>query len=386
MQLRQDLYNGVKKRKATDAPTEETSGDAKKSKHNKSKRLCVRTLDAQIDAALNGGIEPGHITEVVGEARTGKSTFVLGLLLAVQLPPASGGLGKAAIYVSTEAPLNTKRLAHIHECHSEWDVMPPQERPSLDHVHAATVSTMEEQDRILRYQLPLMIQRYSVGLVVLDSVAANFRAEHGTRTPAQLADRAVELTNLGNLLRQIAIEHQVAVVVTNQVSDRFEDSKSLFRSSSPATNSTPATSGQIIPPEIAKLRQETQSLDHQQRFFTGWGDENKTPHEQLKTPALGLAWANQLSARIVLKMESERQEYAGGNLWKDDKTIRTFAVVFAPWAPPTDRPIRYEIAMQGIVALPEPEKRMDMSKAILEEHADLLDEALWATDDDEEFP
>lgn len=85
-------------------------------------------------------------------------------------------------------------------------------------------------------------------------------------------------------------------------------------------------------------------------------------------------------------MESEGQEYVGGNIWKDKKKSRTFAVVFAPWAPPTNPPIRYEIQMQGIVSLAEPAKPKKAGKAIDEEHADLLNEALWATDEDEEFP
>ena len=386
--LQQDVAAGTRKRKTIDTTSASTSGvspQAKKTKQVQPQKPIVRTLDKKIDEALHGGLQVGHVTEIVGEARTGKTCFTQRLLLSVQLPPSKGGLGKAAIYISTEAPLNTKRLAQIHHFQHDWDDLEPHERPSLDHVHAITVSNLEEQEHVLRFQLPVAIQRYNVGLVVLDSVAANFRAEHGTRTPAQLADRAIELTNVGNVLRRLAIDHQIALVVTNQVSDRFDDSRSLFKSSSVATSSS-AMSGPILPPAVAKRRQETQSLDHQQRFFTGWGDESKTNHEQLKTPALGLAWANQISARIVLKMESGGQEYAGGNIWKDKKTVRTFAVVFAPWAPPSDVPIRYEIAMQGVVSLREPEKLSEAQKAIMEEHADLLDEALWATDEDEEFP
>ncbi len=231
-----------------------------------------------------------------------------------------------------------------------------EDRPSLLRIHGITANTLEAQEHAIEFKLPIAIKRFNAGLVVLDSVAANFRAEHGTRTPAQLADRAVELTNLGNLLKRMAIEHQIPVVVCNQVSDRFENN-TAFRSSSPATTSSPMMSLQTLPPALAERRQETQSLDHQQRFFTGWGDDKgNKKREQLKTPALGLAWANQLSARIVLKMESEEQEYVGGNIWRDKKRSRTFAVVFAPWTAPTNPPIRYEIQMKGIVSLAEPEK------------------------------
>jgi DNA repair protein RAD57 len=380
--LQQDVLRGVKRKRENTTGTPGKHQN-KASETNNNEQAGVKTLDFNLDKALNGGVKPGHITEVVGESRTGKTTFALGLLLSVQLAPPIG-LGKAGIFVTSEGPLNTKRL---HQMLSSYADLPPKQRPSLDHVHAITVTDLEAQEHILRYQLPVAIQRYNVGLVVLDSVTANFRAEYGTRTPAQLADRAVELTNLGTILRQVAVEHNVAIVVTNQVSDRFDDSKSLFRSGSPATTSSPATSLQNLPVAVSQRRQETQSLDHQQRFFTGWGDDKwNAQHEQLKTPALGLAWANQISARIVLKMESERQEYVGGSIWKEKNPSRTFGVVFAPWAPTTKPPIRYEIAPQGIVSVTEAEKPMAAPGAVDEEHAELLDEALWATDEDEEFP
>ncbi|EXJ61102.1 hypothetical protein A1O7_05255 [Cladophialophora yegresii CBS 114405] len=379
--LQQDMLRGVKRKRKNTADTlGELRNEAKATKIHE--QTAVSTLDLNLDGALNGGIRPGHITELVGESRTGKTTFALGLLLSVQLAPPVG-LGKSGIFITSEGPLNTKRLNQMLASYAD---LLPEQRPSLDQIHTITVTDLEAQEHILRYQLPVAVPRYNVGLVVLDSVTANFRAEYGTRTAAQLAERAAELTNLGNTLRQIAVEHDVAVVVTNQVSDRFDDSKHLFRSS-PATASSPATPSENLPPAVAERRQMTQSLDHQQRFFTGWGDDKgTTQHEQMKTPALGLAWANQISARIVLKMESERQEYVGGSIWKDKKPSRTFAVVFAPWAPTTKPPIRYEIAARGIVSTAEPEKLVEAPRVAHEGHAELLDETLWATDEDEEFP
>jgi len=340
-----------------------------------------------IDQALNGGLLPGHLIEIVGESGAGKTQLAMQILLTVQLPPPRG-LGKAAIYVSTEGALNTKRLSQLLIHNQDYDDMEPEQRPSLDHVHTITVSDLEAQEHILHYQLPVGIERYNAGLVVLDSVTANFRAEYQTRTAAQLADRAIELTKLGNMLRKLAIEHGIVIVVTNQVSDRFDNANYPLRlSSSPATTSSPAMSDTPLPPDVAERRQETQTLDHQQRFFTGWGDEKGNPkHEQLKTPALGLAWANQISARIVLKMESGRQEYAGGNIWKDKKKVRTLGVVFAPWAAQTNPPIPYEIALQGVVSVSEAEKSKGATTPEDGVDPDLLSEVFWVTDPDDEFP
>ena len=53
------------------------------------------------------------------------------------------------------------------------------------------------------------------------------------------------------------------------------------------------------------------TLDHQQRFFTGWGDTPPSSHTadpahdpNLKTPSLGLVWANQIACRIALVKEA----------------------------------------------------------------------------------
>jgi DNA repair protein RAD57 len=45
------------------------------------------------------------------------------------------------------------------------------------------------------------------------------------------------------------------------------------------------------------------SLDHQQRWFTGWGDEPHPSHlaiQNMKTPSLGLIWTTQIACRIAL--------------------------------------------------------------------------------------
>jgi DNA repair protein RAD57 len=247
---------------------------------------------------------------------------------------------------------------------------------------------LEVQDHIIQYQLPIAVQRFDIGLIVMDSVAANFRAEHETGTAKGLANRAVDLMKLGNMLRRIARNNDIAVLVTNQVSDRFDDARTIqdrFRSSSPAFNSSPAIQRMPPPSSLNVARDDRVSLDHQQRFFTGWGAQPTIMYEQMKTPALGLAWANQLSARVVLKMESERvsqhpSDYIGGNIWKDKKKKRFLSVVFAPWVAPTERPVEYEIQMQGPVFVPEP---------LSDPHAELLDPSLWfdgGGDMEDEFP
>lgn len=303
----------------------------------------------------------------------GKTQFLLTLLLSAQLS-APWGISRSSIYISTEAPLSTIRLAQLLESHPRLSQLAASKRPSLARVYAIPVQDLESQDHILAFQLPHAIRKFNVGLVVLDSVAANYRAEHGSAIPKDLANRAARLARLGKLLRDLARQENIAVVVANQVSDRFEEvgisaRQEHPRSSSPKLSSSPAPpnsqGASLSSAENAEaiLRQSVLSLDFQQRFFTGWGDEMYgCSSEGLKTPALGLAWTNQIACRIALKMETCRATesatpttnnkdiygYQGGNIWKDTKKRRFLRLVFAPWEVPTLDPVEYEIRPEGI--------------------------------------
>ena len=146
----------------------------------------------------------------------GKTQLLLTLLLASQLPPPHG-LSRSAVYISTEAPLATNRLTQLLASHPALASLPDTDKPSLKRILSIQTPDLESQEHILRYQLPVAIAKHDVGLVVLDSVAANYRAEFdkdGTRHgPASMAKRGAQLVQLGALLRHIARSHQVAVVV-----------------------------------------------------------------------------------------------------------------------------------------------------------------------------
>jgi DNA repair protein RAD57 len=289
--------------------------------------------------------------------------------------PAPLGLSRNSIYISTEAPLSTTRLAQLLESHPRLCQLPAEERPSLSRVLAIPVQDIESQDHILAFQLPNAIRKYNVGLVVLDSVAANYRAEHGSTAPRDLATRAAQLAKLGKLLRDLAKEENIAVVIANQVSDRFEDlplpprnagrqhsgAKPLSLPTSSSTPEAPVSSA-----GYSELAAQESSLTHdfQQRFFTGWGDETTgNSSEGLKTPALGLAWTNQIACRIALKMETWRPSAnahestiitassGGGNqIWQEGKKRRYLRLVFAPWTAATRDPVEYEIRPDGVAA------------------------------------
>lgn len=344
----------------------------------------ISTLDPALDALLDGGIPTGYVTEITGErsvegptgyifmhcclprsifhSGSGKTQFLLSLLLAAQLPQPRG-LGKRTIYISTEAPLATGRLCEILKTHPYLSTLPPESAPSLENILSINAIDLETQDHILSYQLPVAVSRYNVGLVVIDSIAANFRAEHTSNDILGISTRSGELAKLGQFLRNLAVKENIAIVVANQVSDRFDtldghprlrtgqvsnsmrefgggaasplprskvegggggggggnnlDPHSSIPSSSPAIPSSQYaeeenTDGSYLVGNPA--RNEILSLVHQQRFFTGWGDVplfvsdqdlSYYPAPSHKTPALGLVWSTQIACRIAFKKEDE---------------------------------------------------------------------------------
>ncbi|KAF4123611.1 DNA repair protein RAD57 [Geosmithia morbida] len=296
----------------------------------------ISTLDPDLDAALGGGVPTGRITEFVGESGVGKTQFLLSLSLAVQLP-SPHGLSRSALYISTESGLPTTRLVQMLRTNPTLvaaSSSPHQDgRPSSDNIRCTVLADLESQDHILQYQLPVLIDRHDVGLVVIDSVAANYRAEferhdgqEAQPAPSRgsnMAARSADLVRLGALLRDLARRHNLAVVVANQVSDRFSSpypSSFLPRPASYpyATQETPLASRGtrmpsssisssmgmdatpfFMPPAEDPPPPPVLALDHQQRWFTGWGDD---PTDGLppKNPSLGLVWTTQIACRVAL--------------------------------------------------------------------------------------
>ncbi|KAI8955100.1 DNA repair protein RAD57 [Xylaria longipes] len=440
-----DQGGGKGKQKQNEARPEKRAGVREGSLRQTGTELLARpwrtisTLDASFDAALGGGVPTGYITEITGESGAGKTQFLLTLLLSVQLPPPHG-LGRPALYISTEAALSTKRLSQILAQNPFFRTLDADTaRPSLDRVISTVTPDLESQDHILTYQVPVEVARRGVGLIVLDSVAANYRAEFERGTGgSNMAARSTGLVRLGHLLRELARKHGLAVVVANQVADRFSGSNPFAYSSpsqtySPAVKNGGGTTSTVTPgPQqqqhrryqaLGAMSQESPlasrsrninlgnaanptsiqdvepssstadivvrssmpepppenfvpaapaalSLDHQQRWFTGWGDDPyQHLNETLKTPSLGLVWSTQIASRIALfrRPADGRKVVVVGDDANDMTTYdgeiasagpyvkswrRWMKVVFAPHVPGTgpglEGAVEFEVVAGGL--------------------------------------
>jgi DNA repair protein RAD57 len=319
--------------------------------------------------------------------------------------PSPQGLSASVLYISTESALPTTRLSQLLRAHPALLAAAP--KPTLDSVISIVTPDLESQDHILRFQVPVAIQRHGIRLIILDSVAANYRAEFerpgagaGQSGGANMAQRSSELVKLGQLLRDIAREHNIAIVVANQVADRFSNGGGNSPVLNRTTQSSPLArrNGRGMPPSSAApmssmsaaaelglgpvstpfsaSTNDPMSLDHQQRWFTGWGDDPHPSHvsiKSMKTPSLGLIWTTQISCRIAL---IKRPVYGPGLVADEEndrgepvlrKWRRWMKVVFAPHVaasgPGLHAAVEFEIRGEGLRSVKKDAKDLESEEA-----------------------
>lgn len=266
----------------------------------------------------------------------GKTQLLLSLLLTAQLPPSYGGLGRPAIWIGTEGAFPVRRFTQLADFFS---ASYPNTSVSSDSVFVIDkIDDLEDQEHIIRYQLREQVRRANVGLVVIDSISANFRAEYdcSNRTkkpvgepangplvlngPAQLARRGMELVSIGGILRDVARTYGCVIVVANQVADHFEKQP-------------------ISPQSGSGMSGELASFDFQSRWISGWDIKGRDTRTA-KVPALGMVWAKDLAGRVYLKrdvVEIEGEERPG----------RRIGLAFANWTG-LGREVRYSITVGGL--------------------------------------
>lgn len=172
--------------------------------------------DDVFDALLGGGLRCGTITEVFGLAGAGKSNLLTQLCASIQIPRTFGGCDRNAIYISTESGLETRRLIDFVKRFNGLGY----DRVSTDRVLTFWCQSREELLHVLKYQVPIVAAKQNVGLLVIDSLANPYRG------------KAAELFDTAHVLRNLAHDLNLAVVVANQISSaEFEIDVALHANS-----------------------------------------------------------------------------------------------------------------------------------------------------------
>ena len=168
----------------------------------------LTTGSKELDKLLGGGIETGSITEMFGEFRTGKTQICHTLCVTCQLPKENGGGAGKALYIDTEGTFRHEKLKNIAERFG----LDPDE--VVANVLYARAYNSDHQNKLLLQACGLMAES-KFALLVVDSATALYRTDFSGR--GELSARQMSLAKFLRNLQKIADEHQVAVLITNQV-------------------------------------------------------------------------------------------------------------------------------------------------------------------------
>ena len=319
----------------------------------------------------------------------------MSLALSAQIPTLSKRPG-GAIIMTSERELSTDRLVQLAQTllarhDPSRDI---KEKDLFDNIHTNLCKDIEALDHALSFALPAMLrsrqpsdtspllgQRSSFGgarpirILILDSIAALLRGDMAFKSSsAGLTERSRHLCIIADKLKALAVEFNLAVVVTNQVSDVF--SRSAAATPSPSSSLTPSQSYNEGP-------EPPMLYATQARWFSGQSESLQ------KEASLGLVWANAINTRVMLSRtgrrrlldlndmssvkrkrrrnagnDDEEEEGVLGVVVEDHKPtlIRRMHLVFSPFAPPGT--VDYVITPSGVHSLPDSYKVVDATEAI----------------------
>ena len=152
-----------------------------------------------LDELLGGGIEKGTITELFGEAGSGKTNACL--VLARNIVKS----GKKVVFIDTEG-VSLERLNQICTA-EEFDKI------TQDILFFQPHDFIQQDDAIQKTK-SLCENDVGVGLVIVDSMTIFYRVNLGTESSPESRMR---LGRQANMLLNIAREFEVPVVITTQV-------------------------------------------------------------------------------------------------------------------------------------------------------------------------
>ncbi|XP_028169570.1 DNA repair protein RAD51 homolog 3-like isoform X1 [Ostrinia furnacalis] len=180
----------------------------------------IPTFSQSLDSCLgSNGIQLGCLTELLGLPGTGKTQLCLQLCASVQIPSVLGGLNAEALYVDTNTNFTPQRFKEIvsasqTKCQQLLETPIVSNKDPLHRLHYINAFGLEKFCATM-YRMPSVIEDHpQIKLIVIDSITFPFK--EGI-TPSQ---RTGLLFRQMAELQRLAVEKQIAVVVTNEMSTR----------------------------------------------------------------------------------------------------------------------------------------------------------------------
>lgn len=156
----------------------------------------INTGISCIDDLMDGGLEPGVITEIYGEGGAGKSN------LSMQFTVSALKNDEKVIFLDTEG-LSTERLLQISSS----------DESLLKRLLLYRVSSLDDQELSIIKSDRLMEKEKNVSLLVIDSFTEYFRLEK----TADASGRVRGMQQQISLLSGIALKYSIPILITNQI-------------------------------------------------------------------------------------------------------------------------------------------------------------------------
>lgn len=179
-----------------------------------SKRGKITTTSNELDGILGGGIWTQEITELAGGFGSGKTQLCFQLCINVQLPKEEGGLDGNAFFIDTERTFSPRRIVEMAS-YRELDV-----ENILNNIYIGSALNTNHLFSIVE-QLNDTIPEKNIKLLVVDSFASHFRSEYIGK--GRLVERQQRIMQIAGQLIALAVKHDIAVVVTNQIIANVEE-------------------------------------------------------------------------------------------------------------------------------------------------------------------
>lgn len=217
-----------------------SSQDGKRQYH---RRRHIVTFCRAIDDLIGGGLALGEVTEIAGMPGTGKTQLATQLSVLARLPQLCGGVEGRTLYVDAEGSFVAERAhsmaqalcqhvkgrAQYQQSKNKGSSSLPESFTTEGILDSIDVFRVHDEAALLAtlYSLRQYIESISntpsalpVKLVIIDSIAFHFRAVVPTDA-SYYVQRTKTLTALAAFLGDLANQHNLAVVVINQMTTKI---------------------------------------------------------------------------------------------------------------------------------------------------------------------
>ncbi|XP_067152673.1 DNA repair protein RAD51 homolog 2 isoform X7 [Apteryx mantelli] len=170
-----------------------------------------------LDKVLHGGVPCGSLTEITSPPGCGKTQFCIMMSVLATLPVSMGGLDGAVIYIDTESAFSAERLVEIagnrFPAYFDSDEKLFSMTRSIYLYRELTCGSVLKRIKSLEEE----IISKKVKLIIIDSVASVVRKEFDTKLQGNLTERSNFLARGASLLKYLAEEFSIPVILTNQI-------------------------------------------------------------------------------------------------------------------------------------------------------------------------